>query len=1133
MILYLLDKSQKAIQAIPSEKLVEAKYTEGINEASKLTFSVPLKERLPSNAFFALFQKPDCSDFLLFKINNETIENDRISYMGVDAAYDELKSYSYVKDIRPVQKTAKEILQRVLQGTRWEVGYIDSTGTMDTNFYYQPLLECIQNIAQLFNMEVVFTYGFDSKYQVITSRKVNFYQQQGQRTGKRFEYGSNLLTVTREEDSQDIVTALVGRGKGEETTDEETGEATGGYGRRINFSDVVWSKAKGDPADKPAGQEYVEDVQATKVFGYDDGKPRIGIVVFEDIEDPVELLKATWTSLKSSDRPKVTFKANVTDVGNLGLGDTIAIIRHELGIEYFTRVFKVIHDLLNKQNNTVEMGDDLSGNSLTSYVSSVSSLAQSVQQQATIANIQASSKNKNFYSTIKPAIADEGDNLFLDLGNGDFEHWVWHNHQWEFIQSTKDLHNVEQNVKDQQAELEKVKKSTNDMNDKVDNLHHDTIADIAIIKTSLKGAQDDIVKTKNDIQADIANTQSDLANAKSDIVNAKKDIQANGGRISSIDKRVDGLSVTVGNNTGNISKVDQKADTIKSTVVDNTNNISKVDQKANEISKIVATNTDSISKVDQKANEIRSTVADNTRNLSTVTQTANELKSTVADNTRNLSTVTQTANNVSSIVNDKNTGLSAVLQKVDSVSSVINDREHGLSAIYQKADSLATEIVGKADTSQVVQLSNQIKTKIESKDFTSQINQINTNINLKVSKGDIIGQLNIEAGSTLIQNKKLYLDADSVVFSGKAFIPDAAITDISADKITAGTLDAGKINVINLNADDVTSGILNGANSYFDLNNGVLNVRNSKDESVFLKDGNLIFSAFKKWQGYSDIYGEITMNTTNSLDGTAEGTLDISSKNGFAIRDGGIEQHDDTSDHGEQFSGEGALIWAYSPKKKNAVTGHSLAALNINAYDSIRIKTGRIDPAVSDIEDWSTPLLALSNDEGVPGLTPGIYMQGGQVDVTTKNFVVTLTDGGESTIYGDFTVTGSKNAVVPTSKGMTAINAYETAEYYFGDIGKAKTDENGQVIIQLDPLFLETVNTSIPYHVFISSYGNATVWAEQMDKNSFLVKSSKPNIKFSWEIKAKRLGYENNRLKIAQKGIPKKLVKRYKEKGIL
>ena len=136
-------------------------------------------------------------------------------------------------------------------------------------------------------------------------------------------------------------------------------------------------------------------------------------------------------------------------------------------------------------------------------------------------------------------------------------------------------------------------------------------------------------------------------------------------------------------------------------------------------------------------------------------------------------------------------------------------------------------------------------------------------------------------------------------------------------------------------------------------------------------------------------------------------------------------------------------------------------------------------------------------------------------------------------VTGNFGVTGNKNAVVPTSNGMTAINAYETAEYYFGDIGKSKTDKNGQVLIQLDPLFLETVNTSIPYHVFVSPYGNANVWVEQMDQNSFLVKSNKPYIEFSWEVKAKRLGYEKNRLEVTQKEIPKELIPKYKEKGIL
>ena len=92
--------------------------------------------------------------------------------------------------------------------------------------------------------------------------------------------------------------------------------------------------------------------------------------------------------------------------------------------------------------------------------------------------------------------------------------------------------------------------------------------------------------------------------------------------------------------------------------------------------------------------------------------------------------------------------------------------------------------------------------------------------NDKVSKNKILAQINVASGTTLIQNEKIYMDASSTVFSGKAFIPDAAITNISADKINAGTLDAGRINVINLNANNITTGTINGANLKIDLNSG-------------------------------------------------------------------------------------------------------------------------------------------------------------------------------------------------------------------------------------------------------------------------------------------------------------------------
>lgn len=70
---------------------------------------------------------------------------------------------------------------------------------------------------------------------------------------------------------------------------------------------------------------------------------------------------------------------------------------------------------------------------------------------------------------------------------------------------------------------------------------------------------------------------------------------------------------------------------------------------------------------------------------------------------------------------------------------------------------------------------------------------LSNDINLRVKKGDLVSQINQEAGgNTLIQvangKGKLYLDADSTVFSGKAFIPSAAITNLDADKITTGHL---------------------------------------------------------------------------------------------------------------------------------------------------------------------------------------------------------------------------------------------------------------------------------------------------------------------------------------------------------
>lgn len=129
---------------------------------------------------------------------------------------------------------------------------------------------------------------------------------------------------------------------------------------------------------------------------------------------------------------------------------------------------------------------------------------------------------------------------------------------------------------------------------------------------------------------------------------------------------------------------------------------------------------------------------------------------------------------------------SSITQASGKINESIINLQGNLQNITADLTGLQSTVKDKADQSQITQLTNVVQSKVSSKDYQTTINQLTNDINAKVAKGDLISQFNMEAGQTLIQSKKLFLDADSVVFSGKAFIPDAAIANLSLDKLTTG-----------------------------------------------------------------------------------------------------------------------------------------------------------------------------------------------------------------------------------------------------------------------------------------------------------------------------------------------------------
>lgn len=397
-MIYLFNQLEELIDVIDEASLAEFTHTIELNQFDRSSFEIPVdyKPDIIKEAQFFGFQSRDRA-FCLFRISEKSYDSG-LTIEGIDRAESDLHSF-IIEDKRP-SGTADQVLRGILEGTGYQLG---DTNRLTVNgkmsFYYISVRQALVKIIESYSCEFRVRYTFVENK--IIGRYIDLYQRFGRKTGHQFEYGSNILNVTYEESSDEVVTALIGRGKGEQNTDD-AGEATGGYGRRIQFKDVVWAVAKGDPVDKPAGQNYVANEAARNNYGlHQNGviKHRFGVYTNENIEDPVELLKATYKELQRLSIPIATFKTNLLDLANaieqdVWIGDSIGIVRDQIGIAFEARIHKLVIDKLDDNRSVAELGD----------YQTLQAKDRTTRQQAIIDAVSGFSE-----SLIEKAIADEVD----------------------------------------------------------------------------------------------------------------------------------------------------------------------------------------------------------------------------------------------------------------------------------------------------------------------------------------------------------------------------------------------------------------------------------------------------------------------------------------------------------------------------------------------------------------------------------------------------------------------------------------------------------------------------------------------------------------------------------------------------
>lgn len=231
-------------------------------------------------------------------------------------------------------------LASVLADTRWEVGTCDQGGTASRTFYHESVREGLAGIIETWGgeLETLIVHNGTG----IVSRRVGVRAKRGnQSSAKRFTWTKDLVSVKRSVASDNPKTRVYGYGKGVETEG-------GGYGRRLTFGDIN------------GGKDYVEDAEATTVWGHPDGEggilPAVASYVNEQCEDAAQLLQETKDYLEQVKEPKVTYTASVIDLyafgrswEGVGVGDDVAIIDKGFsaeGVRLHGRVSQIERDLL-------------------------------------------------------------------------------------------------------------------------------------------------------------------------------------------------------------------------------------------------------------------------------------------------------------------------------------------------------------------------------------------------------------------------------------------------------------------------------------------------------------------------------------------------------------------------------------------------------------------------------------------------------------------------------------------------------------------------------------------------------------------------------------------------------------------
>ena len=826
----------------------------------------------------------------------------------------------------------------------------------------------------------------------------------------------------------------------------------GGYTRLLDFADV-----SDIDKNKPLGQKYVEDINSIAKYG------RIeGIYENKDIKDSTELLNATWGKLQETKEPQVTYEAEAEDIRdiegfehyNANLGDSIIILDEDYKLDYESRIIKDIISIKNKTHKITL------GYILPSMTDSIGGIVVNSSDKE---NIKVNDTNfPNTLPTIPILSMDNEGFATLSLSwtfeNKSYYTYILYASQLENFNPTEDniiwqgqgssfLHEV--NFNETWYYRIRAKNTHNQYTDFSNQVTGTTYK----ISDATQVFKEAAIK-----DALIANLKADrvwIGKFKGDNIDAKN------------------LSVTDGNGK-------------KTLYVDSFGNVSL------DVTQLKIQSEDVVTKsyVDLRSNALELKFEESGGD--------NLLRNSAFANGLADWTIRGTPTEATIIEDETVEGGKYLKLNTDS-----NGQGLRQTVKVQAGKKYTFSAKVTRETGTIVGLEIYHNDKWYNKKTNDTEAYKNSIISITVT-AEITGDMEVRIGRggfgtngisrwywtmfTEGERRNVWSQHPSEIYDGIVNLDKNGITVKSSNVKSRTNMNANGFKITKTDTNENVFYV--GADGRLNLD-GTFTAHNGTRKSGYFGSNKLRF--YNWWEDTNEEIAYFFGGKTS--DGKRSAA--IIGKDTFSL---GIGSPNSTG--GKKIEGTSSIINIYSNVDLQNYKIKNLNSINENVntdlwISRIFVRNNQVNNNIESGNLW----LNYWRGYNSPGTAEqDVCVGNGNNDGSYGRFVC-----------GDLKAHGTKNATVQTDVGYVDINAYETADYYFGDIGETVLDDEGYSYVYIDSIFAQTVNTVRKYQVFLSVYGEGSANVIERHPTYFIIKGT-PGIEVGYELKAKRKGYEDYRL---------------------